>query len=287
MGDFMSSITDVVKEGLKYPFNDGKKVLTLGIILLVSSLVSIFMDYMVFDNMRVLADAAPVETVQAAISALPPSNVALVVLSWIITFALAIFCAGYLYNVIKYSIENRSDLPGFVDIKNIFVNGIKIIIVEIAYMILPGILLLLGIMLAVNEAVSSSVNTIGGILIVIAIVFAIFAALMEIMAICNMVEKDNLKAAFDFNGILAQIKNIGWGRFIGILIFTGVVIAVLSVFLDLIFGAIATGLSILLGSTLVLVLTRTIFDSLLVSPYMGIVLSRIYGSIYREANKLE
>lgn len=287
MGDFMSSITDVVKEGLKYPFNDGKKVLTLGIILLVSSLVSIFMDYMVFDNMRVLADAAPVETVQAAISALPPSNVALVVLSWIITFALAIFCAGYLYNVIKYSIENRSDLPGFAGIKNIFVNGIKIIIVEIAYMILPAILLLLGIMLAVNEAVSSSVNTIGGILIVIAIVFAIFAALMEIMAICNMVEKDNLKAAFDFNGILAQIKNIGWGRFIGILLFTGVVIAILSVFLDLIFGAIATGLSILLGSALVLVLTRTIFDSLLVSPYMGIVLSRIYGSIYREANKLE
>lgn len=287
MGDFMSSITDVVKEGLKYPFNDGKKVLTLGIILLVSSLVSIFMDYMVFDNMRVLADAAPVETVQAAISALPPSNVALVVLSWIITFVLAIFCAGYLYNVIKYSIENRSDLPGFADIKNIFVNGIKIIIVEIAYMILPAILLLLGIMLAVNEAVSSSVNTIGGILIVIAIVFAIFAALMEIMAICNMVEKDNLKAAFDFNGILAQIKNIGWGRFIGILIFTGVVIAILSVFLDLIFGAIATGLSILLGSALVLVLTRTIFDSLLVSPYIGIVLSRVYGSIYREANKLE
>lgn len=287
MGDFMSSITDVVKEGLKYPFNDGKKVLTLGIILLVSSLVSIFMDYMVFDNMRVLADAAPVETVQAAISALPPSNVALVVLSWIITFALAIFCAGYLYNVIKYSIENRLDLPGFADIKNIFVNGIKIIIVEIAYMILPAILLLLGIMLAVNEAVSSSVNTIGGILIVIAIVFAIFAALMEIMAICNMVEKDNLKAAFDFNGILAQIKNIGWGRFIGILIFTGVVIAILSVFLDLIFGAIATGLSILLGSALVLVLTRTIFDSLLVSPYIGIVLSRVYGSIYREANKLE
>ena len=64
----MSSITDVVKEGLKYPFNDGKKVLTLGIILVVSSLVSIFMEYMVFDNMRTLANAAPIDTVQAAIS---------------------------------------------------------------------------------------------------------------------------------------------------------------------------------------------------------------------------
>ena len=104
----MSSITDVVKEGLKYPFNDGKKVLTLGIILVVSSLVSIFMEYMVFDNMRTLANAAPIDTVQAAISALPPSSVALVVLSWIVSLIFALFCAGYLYNVIKYSIEKRS-----------------------------------------------------------------------------------------------------------------------------------------------------------------------------------
>ena len=73
----MSSITDVVKEGLKYPFNDGKKVLTLGVIFLISSLVSLLMQYFVFDNMRILADNAPVDTIQAAISALPPSNMEL------------------------------------------------------------------------------------------------------------------------------------------------------------------------------------------------------------------
>ena len=283
----MSSITDVVKEGLKYPFNDGKKVLTLGIILVVSSLVSLFMEYMVFDNMQIMADAAPIDTVQAAIAALPPSNMALVVLSWIVSLIFALFCAGYLYNVIKYSIEKRSDLPGFSDIKGIFVNGIKTIIVQIAYMILPLILFFLGMMLAVNEAVSSSVNTIGGIIIVIAMIFLIFAALVEIMAICNMVAKDDLKAAFDFKGILAQIKSIGWGRFIGIIIFAGIVIAIISIFFEIIFGAIATGLSILFGSALVLVLTKTILDSLLVSPYISIVLNRVYGSIYREANSIE
>ncbi len=283
----MSSITDVVKEGLKYPFNDGKKVLTFGIIILVSSLVSIFMEYMVFDNMRALANAAPIDTVQAAISALPPSSVALVVLSWIVSFILALFCAGYIYDVVKYSIEKRSDLPGFGDIKGIFVKGIKITIAQIAYMILPLILFFFGMMLAVNEAVGGSVNAIGGILVVIAMILLVFAALMETMAICNMIAKDDLKAAFDFKGILAQIKNIGWGRFIGIIIFSGVVIAVISIFFEIIFGAIATGLSILLGSALVLVLTKTILDSLLVSPYISIVLSRVYGSIYREANDIE
>lgn len=283
----MSSITDVVKEALKYPFNDGKKVLTLGAIMLVSSLVSLFMDYKIFDNMRVLADNAPVDTVQAAISSLPPSNLALVVLSGIVTLILALFCTGYLYNVIKYSIENKSELPGFADVKGIFVNGIKFIIVEIAYMILPAILFFLGLMLAVNENVSGSVNTIGGIIIIIAVLFAIFAALMEVMALCNMIDKDDLKAAFDFKGILTQIKNLGWGKFIGILIFAGVAIAIVSLFLEAIFGAIAFGISMLIGSALVLVLVKTILESLLVNPYTSIVMSRVYGSIYREANKIE
>ena len=107
----MASITDVVKEGLKYPFNDGKKVLILGIIFLVSSLVSMAMEFLVFDNMRILANVAPVDTVQAAISAMPPSNMALIVLSWIVTFILMVFASGYIYDVIKYGIEGKSELP--------------------------------------------------------------------------------------------------------------------------------------------------------------------------------
>ena len=201
----MSSITDVVTEGLKYPFNDGKKVLTLGVIFLISSLVSLLMQYFVFDNMRILADNAPVDTIQAAISALPPTNMTLIVLSWIVTFILMIFCSGYIYDIIKYGIEGKSELPEFKDIKGIFIKGIRSFIVGIAYSILPVILFLLGLMLAVNESVSGSVNAIGGIIIVIAIAFAIFAALLEIMALCNMVDKDELAAAFRFNEILALI----------------------------------------------------------------------------------
>ena len=86
----MSSITDVVKEGLKYPFNDGKKVLTLGAIILLSSLVSLFMEYKVFDNIQIMADADHVGSVQAAFSAIPPTNVALVVLSWIVSLILVL-----------------------------------------------------------------------------------------------------------------------------------------------------------------------------------------------------
>ena len=207
----------------------------------------------------------------------------LIVLSWIVTFILMIFCSGYIYDIIKYGIEGKSELPEFKDIKGIFIKGIRSFIVGIAYSILPVILFLLGLMLAVNESVSGSVNAIGGIIIVIAIAFAIFAALLEIMALCNMVDKDELAAAFRFKEILALIKNLGWGRYIGILLFAIIAIMIISVFFSFIFGAIATGISILFGSAFVLALVNLIFNSLLINPYTSIVISRVYGSVYKEA----
>ena len=283
----MASITDVVKEGLKYPFNDGKKVLTFGVIFLISSLISLFMEYFVYDSLRVIENNAPLETFQALYAAIPPSNVALIVFSWILTLILMIFCAGYIYKVIKYGIDSKYELPDFKDIKEIFLNGIRTFIVGIAYSILPMILFFLGLMLSVNEAVGPSVNAIGGIIILIAVIFAIFAALMEAMALCNMVAKDDLKAAFEFKEILALIKNIGWGRYIGILLFTFVVIAILSVFIESIFGGFSLVISMIIGSAMVLVLVNIILQSLLLNPYVSIVIGRVYGSIYREANDVQ
>lgn len=283
----MASITDVVKEGLKYPFNDSKKVLTLGIIFLVSSLVSLAMEFLVFDNMRILANIAPVDTVQAALSAMPPSNMALIVLSWIVTFILMVFASGYIYDVIKYGIEGKSELPEFSDIKGLLVKGLRAFVVGLAYSILPMILFFLGLMLTVNESVGASVNAIGAIVLLIAIIFAIFASLMEVMALCHMVDKDELSAAFRFKEILGLIKNLGWGRFIGILLFTVIVIMIISVFFGFIFGAIAGIISVIVGSAFVMALVNMILNSLLINPYVSIVISRIYGSIYKEATKTE
>ena len=51
---------------------------------------------------------APVDTAQAALSAIPPSSMALIVLSWIVTFILMVFASGYIYDVIKYGIEGKT-----------------------------------------------------------------------------------------------------------------------------------------------------------------------------------
>ena len=283
----MASITDVVKEGLKYPFNDGKKVLTLGGLFLLTSLISLFMNYFVFDSLRVIENNAPLETFNALLGAIPPSNMALIVVSWILTFIVLLFVSGYLYDVIKYGIEGRYELPEFKDIKGIFLNGIRNILVGIAYSILPGIVFLLGLMLTVNKAVGPSVNAIGGIILLVAIVFAIFVSMFEVIAMCNMVAKDELKAAFNFSEILALIKNLGWGKLFGILLFAVIAVMILVVFLEFIFGGISLLISMVIGSAMALVIVKIIFDSLLINPYVSIVISRIYGSIYRQANDLE
>ena len=281
------SITDVVKEGLKYPFNDGKKVLILGVVFLLSSAVSLFMQYFVYDSLMVIENNAPLETYQALVSAIPPSNMALIALSWIVTLIIMLFAAGYICRVIKYGIDSKYELPEFSDIKGIFLDGIRAFIVGLAYSILPMILFFLGLMLTVNTSVGAAVNSIGGIILLVAIVFAIFASLMEVMALCNMLAKDNFKAAFEFNEILALIKNIGWGRFIGILLFTILVVAILSIFIEFIIGAFSLIISMLIGSALVLAIITMVLQSLFLNPYVSIVIGRVYGSIYREAAKVE
>ena len=139
-------------------------------------------------------------------------------------------------------------------------------------------------MLTVNESVSGSVNAIGAIILLIAIAFAIFAALLQVMALCNMVDKDELAAAFRFNEILALIKNLGWGRYIGILFFTVIAVMIVSVFCGFIFGVIASVISFIAGSAFVMALVNIILNSLLLNPYTSIVFSRVYGSVYREAS---
>ena len=118
-------------------------------------------------------------------------------------------------------------------------------------------------------------------------VFAIFAALLQVMALCNMIDKDELAAAFRFKEILALIKNLGWGRYIGILLFTVIAVMIITVFFGFIFGLIATAISILVGSAFVLTLVNLILNSLFINPYSSIVFSRVYGSVFREANNIE
>ena len=131
----------------------------------------------------------------------------------------------------------------------------------------------------VNEASGEAVNMFGLILLFVSFIVAIFIYLIEVIAISHMVENDSLKSAFQFSEIFDIISNMGWGRFIGALIFAFIVIAIISMFFGMIFGAISTGIGILFDSALVSTLVSSILTGLLLSPYISIALGRMFGSV--------
>ena len=49
----MASITDCVVDGLKYPFNDIKKLLGFGIIISILNVVSLFLSFKLLDSYRI------------------------------------------------------------------------------------------------------------------------------------------------------------------------------------------------------------------------------------------
>ena len=126
---------------------------------------------------------------------------------------------GYSYRVTKISVEgmiNGNDpLPEFDNVIDMFVDGIKVVIVYLVYALVPFIIFML------FAVVSSSVGgygesvlmAIGSIITVVAIVAAY---LMSMFGVAHMANNgDSLSKAFAFKEIVEIIKSIGVVRCIG------------------------------------------------------------------------
>ena len=144
----MASITDCVSEGLKYPFTDPKKLLSFGAIFAVLNVISLFISTKSMDITRVFVreiERTNSTALSLNITQVPTNDIYIVIALSIVSFIIALFVMGYLYDVIKFAIDKKEDLPGFNDIAKIFVNGIKMLLVTVAYYIIPFAVFVLGI----------------------------------------------------------------------------------------------------------------------------------------------
>ena len=186
---------------------------------------------------------------------------------------------GYQYDIIKFSIDKRQDLPGFSDILGIFVRGVKYLLVILAYSIIPMIVLIAGITLVGDPSAVIAVMVISALLFVI-------AYFLLVMAINNMVAYDSIKKAFDFREILDNISNLGWGKYIGIIIFTIIVYMVIMVAVSFILSLVTVGFAAAISNqAIVISFVIAIIEGLFVDSYSSIFFSRVCGSIYRESIK--
>lgn len=278
----MASITDCVVEGLKYPFINIKKLLGIGVLFALVSALSTVIGIKSFDIFRMsihLVENTNSTVSQIPFSQLPAGDIYLVVGLSVISFIVGLFILGYQYDVVKFSIDRKADLPGFNDIAGLLVRGIKYLIVTVAYYIIPVIVWTAGIAFAGDSPVFIIVSLIAGLLFII-------AYFLMIMAVNNMVAYGSIKKAFDFREITDNIANLGWGKYIGIVLFTVIVMMIISVAVGIILSFITVAFAAVINNQAVIIsIVIAIIEGLFIDSYMTVFFSRVCGSIYRESIK--
>ena len=193
-----------------------------------------------------------------------------------------VFFYGYKYRVVKLSTQsmiNGDDVPpDFDDFKRMFIEGLKYIVVEFVYLIIPMIIMI------------ASVFYRNAILFILGLILVTIFQLFALLAIPHMaVNDDSLKSAFALSEINGIMASIGYGRYIltyiGIVLIYIVILMIVTIVLSIIFGllGIATSFISLNGVGAVNVIGTIIFNFVLfflVAPFLTMFQNRCIGLIY-------
>ncbi len=204
----------------------------------------------------------------------------------------AFLITGYNYRVINTAvhgiINGRDPLPGFEDLIDMFVDGVKVVIVQIAYMLVPIIVFLVFAIVAgqLTGILSSALMIIGCL-----ITFALFvvACLMEQMGLCHMAYNEGaFSKAFAVKEIKEVIDEIGWfnciATYLGLIIITLVIALVVTAIvygIFTVFGISGAVLGVDPSGIFVLgALINSAITMFIVGPYLSIFNSRSIGLLY-------
>lgn len=278
----MASITDCVVEGLKYPFNDIKKLLGFGILFVIFDLITMAFTIKTVDVTRMIIHTLEKTNVTSSTlgySHLPHADIYLAIAMLIVGFIVSLFIMGYQYKIIGFSIDRKDDLPGFEDIVGMLIKGIKYFFVTILYGIPSMILLFLAIMVTNNSSAWP-------VLMVLSIFVGLICYSVLIMALNNMVAHDSLKKAFDFREIIDNISNLGWGKYLGTVIFTVIVFMIINLAVGIILSFVTVIFAAAINNQAIVISTAiSAIEALFVTSYCSVFFNRVCGSIYRESVK--
>ena len=278
----MASITDCVVEGLKYPFNDIKKLLGVGILFVIIDLLSIVFTIKTVDVTKMIIGTLEKTNATAFnlnFSQLPNGDIYLAIAILAVGFIVSLIILGYLYDVVNFSINRKDDLPGFGNIVGMFIKGVKYFLVSLAYSIPSMIVAFLAILVTNNSSAWP-------VLMIISVLVMIICYFLMIMALNNMIAHDSIRKAFDFSEIMGNISNLGWVKYIGTILFTVIVFMIINIaigivmsFFTVIFAATINNQAIVISTVI------SVIEALFVTSYWGVFFSRVCGSIYRESVK--
>jgi len=178
--------------------------------------------------------------------------------------------AGYMARIIREtpSSDSPPKLEGYGDL---WIDGLKIVVAAIIYMIIPVILIVSGAITLFAPFMFGPYPPgilfvpvgLGVILLAVGIIIAFLIAIIMAMAIVRMIKTGSFGKAFAVSEILDTIGKIGWGKYI------------LWLIVIFIFAVIVGGLSSIPAIGCLI--------SIIISPIFGVFAARSAALIYTEA----
>lgn len=255
-------IFEILKDSVKYPFADIKMLLIIGVILLAGSIL---------------------ESIGAYID-----NGIVVILGMIASLVLSILVMGYSLDIFKFAIGQDVAVPEL-DIEGNLKDGVKLLIVSIIYYIIPGIITLVAAILTSGFAFTrlAGLNNVEnataaeaasqiftpdfvaaiGVVMVIAIVLYIIFTLLALMGEARLARTGSIDEAISFRQSYADLKEIGIGKTLALLILLFILVAIVIFIMMLVSFIPIAGIFI---------------ATLIGAPFILFMQNRAYGLLYSE-----
>ncbi|MCX6699213.1 MAG: DUF4013 domain-containing protein [Methanomicrobiales archaeon] len=195
---------------------------------------------------------------------------------------------GYQWKIYR----GESTIPSLEHWGEMFINGIKLIIVNIVYFLIPIIVFLVSGGLAIIGLAFTKANNPAsiipfiaslGIAIIISIVVFFIFALLALMANIRFARTDNFGEAFNFNAIMGHIGKIGWGSYIVALIVMFLILFVVAFAIIFIMAIIGILLALIPYIGPILMILLFLIVGILIGPFFGCWMARYITLIFDSA----
>lgn len=260
-------VLDIIKEAINFPLTDYKG---WGMVAVITLIIGIFQQ----------------------LSILYPDYSSIF---GIISFFVAILLMGVNLSILRATIDGENQIPVIDPVKN-FIDGLKNLVVNAVYYIIPAILVFIISIIAgvytntekfilamntTNMANATAANMLStvpadvtnalfisvGIVAIIAFVLFVLFALLNIMAQARLAQTGNILEAIDIRNVIQKISGIGWANYI-----LFIILLLITIF---VFGFIS-------GLITLIPYVGAIISSVVIDSYIMIVISRAVGIIYNE-----
>lgn len=192
-----------------------------------------------------------------------------------------ILASGYVLRIMEYTFNGSDELPPLNDWFEMFTDGLKYVVVNIIYIIIPaiitGVITMVIVMSSLSSGHVSSLSTFMVMLfqtmLIVGIIIMTVPYLISLIALPHIVKKNRLEDAIKFKEIFAVIKNMGLRVFI-----IGAVVLIASTLIPSALGMIPR----LLDMSTLIYYAVSIVVSFFIGSYLGAFMGRFQALLYQE-----